>query len=216
MMEKKYIELENVSKTIKNKKVLNNISLTLKKGKIYGLVGINGSGKTMLLRALGGLISIDGKIFINRKRLFFNKELPETIGIIIENTNWIQNYTGYENLKYLADIKKNIDQDKINEYLKLFELYDKKDLKVKKYSLGMKQKLAIIQAIMEDQNLLLLDEPTNGIDEKSEKIFKETMLNLSKKGKTIIIATHNKDLIKDISYKTIKISDGKINEKVED
>lgn len=211
-----YLEVKNISKKIKRNSILNDISFSLEKGSINCLLGPNGSGKTMLLRALCGLIRIDsGEISVEGKNVIFNEKLPENIGIIIENTDFLPNRTGYENLKLLADINGNFNPKIIDKLLKDFDLYDKKDVYVKEYSLGMKKKLEIIQSIMEDQNLILLDEPTNALDEKSIEKFLYILKELKGEGKTFIIATHNRYVAEKISDKIVFISDGKIERIVE-
>lgn len=204
-----YIQLQDVSKTIKGKNILKEVTLSLEKGKIYGFVGHNGSGKTMLFRALCGFIRLSsGKITINQQDVVFNEPLPEKIGIIIETPGFILDYSGIENLRYLAKISHVDIEPTIEMLLKKFKLYDHKDEKVKKYSLGMKQKLAIIQAVMENQELIILDEPTNGLDKASIAIFEEMMLDLKAQGKTILIASHNDINLNSIADEIYELNDG--------
>lgn len=206
-----YICVNKISKVINKKTVLDEISINFEKGKIYGLTGHNGSGKTMFLRALSGLIKLtSGEIIINEKKLKFNEDLPENIGIMIENSNLIPYYSGFENLRYLADMKSEISDEKILDLMKMMDIYDEKDIKMKKYSLGMKQKIAVIQAIMEEQKLILLDEPTNALDKKSVKKFKEIILKLKKEGKTIIIVSHQESVINDIADIILEFEFGKL------
>ena len=168
----KYIEVNNYTKIIKGMTVLDNINLTLEKGSLSLIVGGNGSGKTMLLRALSGLIfPTSGEILIDGKKLIFNEKFPVDIGICIEQNGMQSNISGFENLAYLANINKIIDEEEILRYMKLFDVYKYKDMKFKKYSLGMKKKLALIQAVMENQDLMIFDEPLNGLDEKSIDVF---------------------------------------------
>lgn len=209
-----YIEIHNAKKTIRNKVILNNINLDLEKGNIYGLIGHNGSGKTMLLRAISGLITLDsGYIKIDNTLVELNKPLPVKVGIIIENVEFYDDLTGFENLKFLSSINNEISDDVINTYLKKFDLLKDKNKKAKEYSLGMMQKLAIIQAIMEDQSLILLDEPTNGLDRNSVEIFNEQIKELKDKGKTIILVSHNDSEIKELCDEIIEISDGVITKR---
>lgn len=206
-----YIEIHNAKKTIKNKVILNNINLNLEKGNVYGLIGHNGSGKTMLLRAISGLITLDsGYIKINNALVELNKPLPVKVGILIENVKFYDDLTGFENLKFLSSINNEISDDVINTYLKKFDLLNEKNKKAKEYSLGMMQKLAIIQAIMEDQSLILLDEPTNGLDRNSVEIFNKQIKELKDKGKTIILVSHNDSEIKELCNDIIEISNGVI------
>ena len=209
-----YIEIHNAKKTIRNKVILNNINLNLEKGNVYGLIGHNGSGKTMLLRAISGLITLDsGYIKIDNTLVELNKPLPVKVGILIENVKFYDDLTGFENLKFLSSINNEISDDVINTYLKKFDLLKENNKKVKEYSLGMMQKLAIIQAIMEDQSLILLDEPTNGLDRNSVEIFNEQIKELKDKGKTIILVSHNDSEIKELCDEIIEISDGVITKR---
>lgn len=208
------IEIHNAKKTIKNKVILNNINLNLEKGNVYGLIGHNGSGKTMLLRAISGLITLDsGYIKINNTLVELNKPLPVKVGILIENVKFYDDLTGFENLKFLSSINNEISDDVINTYLKKFDLLKENNKKAKEYSLGMMQKLAIIQAIMEDQSLILLDEPTNGLDRNSVEIFNEQIKELKDNGKTIILVSHNDSEIKELCDEIIEISNGVITKR---
>ena len=181
----KYIEVNNYTKIIKGMTVLDNINLTLEKGSLSLIVGGNGSGKTMLLRALSGLIfPTSGEILIDGKKLIFNEKFPVDIGICIEQNGMQSNISGFENLAYLANINKIIDEEEILRYMKLFDVYKYKDMKFKKYSLGMKKKLALIQAVMENQDLMIFDEPLNGLDEKSIDVFVKHLEEEKAKGKT--------------------------------
>ena len=195
----KYIEVNNYTKIIKGMTVLDNVNLTLEKGSLSLIVGGNGSGKTMLLRALSGLIfPTSGEILIDGKKLIFNEKFPVDIGICIEQNGMQSNISGFENLAYLANINKIIDKEEILRYMKLFDIYKYKDMKFKKYSLGMKKKLALIQAVMENQDLMIFDEPLNGLDEKSIDVFVKLLEEEKAKGKTIIIATHKQNIFENI------------------
>lgn len=207
-----YIEVENYSKVIKRKEVLKDISLTLEKGKIYGFVGHNGSRKTMLFRAICGFIKpTKGSVKILGKPVTLNEALPVDIGLILETPGFIPNYTGLENLEYLASIKNKTTKEQILSALEQIGLLEAKDEKVKKYSLGMKQKLAIAQSFMEDQELLILDEPTNGLDKKSVRRFRDIMQTLRDQGKTILLASHNEADIKTLSDEIFELSDGELS-----
>lgn len=209
-----YIEMNQVTKVIKKKKILDHVSLQLEEGKIYGLVGANGSGKTMILRALCGFIQLnEGKITIHGKEVKFNQELPVEIGLILETPGFVKNQTAMQNLNFLLSLK-NHTSEWIEPLMKYFDLWEVKDQKIKDYSLGMRQKLGIIQAVMEDQELLLLDEPTNGLDKQTIEKFIVLMKELRKQGKTIIIASHHEYEIKELADEIIEISEGKVmNEK---
>lgn len=207
----KYIEVNNYTKIIKGMTVLDNINLTLEKGSLSLIVGGNGSGKTMLLRALSGLIfPTSGEILIDGKKLIFNEKFPVDIGICIEQNGMQSNISGFENLAYLANINKIIDKEEILRYMKLFDIYRYKDMKFKKYSLGMKKKLALIQAVMENQDLMIFDEPLNGLDEKSIDVFVKHLEEEKAKGKTIIIATHKQNIFENILDRVFEMYHGRL------
>lgn len=207
----KYIEVNNYTKIIKGMTVLDNINLTLEKGSLSLIVGGNGSGKTMLLRALSGLIfPTSGEILIDGKKLIFNEKFPVDIGICIEQNGMQSNISGFENLAYLANINKIIDKEEILRYMKLFDIYKYKDMKFKKYSLGMKKKLALIQAVMENQDLMIFDEPLNGLDKKSIDVFVKLLEEEKAKGKTIIIATHKQNIFENILDRVFEMYNGRL------
>ena len=207
----KYIEVNNYTKIIKGMTVLDNVNLTLEKGSISLIVGGNGSGKTMLLRALSGLIfPTSGEILIDGKKMIFNEKFPVDIGICIEQNGMQSNISGFENLAYLANINKIIDKEEILRYMKLFDIYRYKDMKFKKYSLGMKKKLALIQAVMENQDLMIFDEPLNGLDEKSIDVFVKLLEEEKAKGKTIIIATHKQNIFENILDRVFEMYNGRL------
>ena len=204
------IIISGISKTIKGTEILKNINLKLRGGKIYGLYGSNGSGKTMLLRAVAGLIRIDsGSIIINGKQLHKETDFPESIGVVIENPQFWDGYTGFENLKMLASIKKQINDEAIRATLEKVGLDPGDKKTVKKYSLGMKQKLGVAQAIMENPDIILLDEPTNALDKKSTENIRGIIAEEAARGAIVVIASHvEADLdICDIRY---EMSDGEI------
>ena len=205
------IIISGISKTIKSTEILRNIDLKLQGGKIYGLYGSNGTGKTMLLRAIAGLIHIDsGSIVINGKQLHKDSDFPESIGVVIENPEFWDGYTGFENLKMLASIKKKIKDQAIKDTLERVGLNPSDKKTVKKYSLGMKQKLGIAQAIMERPDIILLDEPTNALDKKSTENIRGIIAEEAARGAIVVIASHvEEDLdICDIRYEMVE---GKIS-----
>lgn len=203
-----YIEFQNVTKTLNKKQVLNHIQLQLDKGKIYGLVGANGSGKTMLMRALCGFIKLDeGTISIDNQPVQFNQDLPVTVGLILETPGFVSSQSAIQNLQFLLSLNHQSDQF-VEPLLKFFDLWNVKDTKVKDFSLGMRQKLGIIQAVMEDQELLILDEPTNGLDKQTIEKFIQLVQALKEKGKTILIASHHEYEIKELADEMIEISEG--------
>ena len=188
------VTISNVTKKYGSACVLNNISVEFKSGMIYGLVGRNGSGKTMLLKAMAGLITIDsGTIIIHGQRIGTDTDHPENTGIIIEEPGFLGQYSGYANLKMLASINNKIDRKTILEYLQLVGLESVAHKHVSKYSLGMRQRLGIAQALMEDPKLVLLDEPMNGLDDAGVEDIRNILKTFRQKGATIIIATHSKD-----------------------
>lgn len=208
------IIIENLSKTIKNNKILDNVNLTLESGHVYGLVGRNGSGKTMLLRAICGLIFPDsGKVIIDGKQLHKDISFPESCGIIIENTDLLPNFSAFDNLKMLSEIKNTANDNMIKSAIKSVGLDPDSKKKVKTFSLGMKQRLSIAQALFEDPDILLLDEPTNALDEDGVNDVRRILLEQKKKNKLIIIASHNKEDISLLSDTVISVSNGRFQRK---
>lgn len=164
------VRLEDYCKSFKSAEVLKNINLTLESGKVIGLKGKNGSGKTMLMRAISGLIlPTSGKVYINDKELGRHISFPPSIGILIENPSFISNYTGFKNLKILASIQNRISDDEIRDAIRKVGLDPDDKRTFKKYSLGMKQRLGIAAAIMERPDIVILDEPINALDEAGEQ-----------------------------------------------
>lgn len=204
-----YITIDHASKTIKNKQVLRDVSAGFERGRIYGVVGPNGSGKTMLLRVICGFIRLDaGTVTMNGEPVVFNRKLPDSVGVIIENPGFVLSETGMQNLEYLAGINKDFDQEETERLLRLFDLLDHADAKVKSYSLGMRQKLAIVQALMEHQHLIVLDEPTNGLDQESVAMFLEEMRRQRDRGATVIIASYHFDELNQIADYCYTMRDG--------
>lgn len=197
------LKADEITKVLKGNEVLSNISYTFENGKIYLLTGHNGCGKTMLLRALCGLITPDsGEIICDKKCNF---------GVVIETPKFMENETGYFNLCYLASIRNIINKDTIKENIKLFDLDNVKNKKVKTYSLGMKQRLGLCQAVMEDPDIILLDEPFNAIDEENLNRIYEILNGFREKNKIIIIASHGiVDRNKLMIDETIVMDKGKI------
>lgn len=209
------VEVENYSKKLKGRNVLDNVSYKFEGGNIYGLYGRNGSGKTMLMRAVAGLIfPTSGEVIIDGKVLHKEISFPKDMGVIIENMELMPQYDAYDNLKILGKIRKTATDDDINSTLEKVGLHDVKGKKVRTYSLGMKQKLAIAQAIFEHPKLLLLDEPTNALDEESINDIRKLLLELKEKGVLIIVASHNKEDIELLSDVKINMADGKIKSEV--
>lgn len=206
------IEIKNATKTLNKRLVLNNINYCFENGKVYGLCGENGSGKTMLIRAIAGLITLDsGEITIDSKVLHKDISFPPNVGVVIENMELLPRYNAFDNLKILSDIRKIATDDDIRNALKRVGLNS--DLKVKKYSLGMKQRLNIAQAIFEKQSIILLDEPTNALDEKGVELIYKIIKEEKERGAVVIIATHHKEDIENVCDEILYISEGKLNEK---
>lgn len=203
------IQVKNLSKEIKGKYILNNINLSFERGKIYGLYGRNGSGKTMLLRALAGLlIPTEGEIDMDGKILHKDMDFPENVGIIIENTSLLPQFDGFTNLKQLGKIRNVATDEDIDNALDTVGLKGE-NKKVKTYSLGMRQRLSIAQAIFEKPELLLLDEPTNALDENYINKVRKILLKEKDRGAIVIIASHNKDDLRILADEIISMSDGK-------
>lgn len=210
------IQLQNVTKRIKENTVLDNVSYTFKSGFVYGLYGQNGSGKTMLLRAISGLVNLDsGSIFIDGEKLHDKIEFPPETGIVIENMELLPECSAKRNLQMLAKIKNIADEKDIIFSLERVGLDPDSDKKVKKFSLGMKQRLNIAQAIFENQKIILLDEPTNALDEDAVQLIYKIIREEKSRGATIIVATHHKEDLKEVCDVILKIAEGKIVEENE-
>ena len=186
------IEVQNVVKRFRDQVVLKNVSISFEKGQIHGIVGRNGSGKTVLFKCICGLMHPEeGVIFVNGKRVGRDVDMPEDIGAIIEAPGFLPNYSGYKNLRFLANIRRKIGKAEILNVLKTVGLDPESRKHVGKYSLGMRQRLGIAQAIMEDPEILILDEPMNGLDNAGVQDIRALLLELKAQGKTILLASHN-------------------------
>ena len=210
------VRLEDYCKSFKSAEVLKNINLTLESGKVIGLKGKNGSGKTMLMRAISGLIlPTSGKVYINDKELGRHISFPPSIGILIENPSFISNYTGFKNLKILASIQNRISDDEIRDAIRKVGLDPDDKRTFKKYSLGMKQRLGIAAAIMERPNIVILDEPINALDEAGAGLIKGLLDELKANGSLIIIACHDTEELNYLSDEIYEIYDGEITGHIE-
>ena len=205
------IQLQNVTKRIKENTVLDNVSYTFKSGFVYGLYGQNGSGKTMLLRCICGLApTYEGQIWIEGLLATSTGRTNTDMGVIIETPGFLHNQTGFQNLKLLASIKNKITDAEIRCAIETVGLDADMKKKVGKYSLGMRQRLAIAQAIMENPPILLLDEPFNGLDNDGVEKMRELFLALRAQGKTIILASHNQTDINTLCDEVFEIDAGKL------
>lgn len=205
------IEIKNVSKSFKSYKVLNDINISIEKGSVCGFVGLNGSGKTLLMKVIAGFLKPDcGTVLVQGKEVGKVVDFPEDIGVIIETPSFMPYLSGYKNLYDLYSIKGIPDKEKIRKTMQLVGLdpHDKKF--VFKYSLGMRQRLGIAQAIMEEQSLLILDEPMNGLDKKGVEQMRTLFLRLKEAGKTIVIASHNQADIDYLCDKVYELDNGNI------
>ena len=186
------IHIENVTLTIKNKEILKDVNMYLEAGKIHGLVGRNGSGKTMLMKCICGFVrTTAGKILVDGMEIGKDTDFTKDTGVIIETPGFISHKSGFENLKILAGCRKVIDTEEIKKAISLMGLDPDDRLPVKKYSLGMRQRLGIAQAVMEKPKLLVLDEPFNGLDEEGVTLVREILLAEKERGATIILSSHN-------------------------
>lgn len=215
------IEVHEYEKTISSNTLLSNINISLTSGNIYGFQGKNGSGKTMLMRAISGLIlPTSGYVEVDGKRIGKDIDFPQDIGVLIENPGFIGSYSGFENLRLLASLKNRVSDEKIAELMKQLSLDPADNKKFRKYSLGMKQKLGIIAAVMEEPEIIILDEPFNALDEKSCEIVNDMLLKLKADNKIIIIACHDKEELFRIADVVYVIENGEvkntINVKAED
>lgn len=186
------IEINGVSLTLRKTQILKDINKTFEKGKIHGLIGRNGSGKTMLMKCICGFIKpTEGEITVFGKKIGKDCDFPDSVGIIIETPGFIPYYSGYKNLKLLADLNRNITGEQVKNAMNQVGLAPELKRHVKKYSLGMRQRLGLAQAIMENPELLILDEPMNGLDKDGVSDMRKYLLELKEQGKTILIASHS-------------------------
>lgn len=193
------ISIQDVYQQFNDQTVLQNVNIDFRRGEIHGIIGRNGSGKTVLLKCICGLIyPSSGKVTVNKKIVGKDIDFPQEIGFIIETPGFLVNYSGYKNLKYLASIRNKISLKKIRDTIAFVGLDPDDKKHVGKYSLGMRQRLGIAQAIMEDPDILILDEPMNGLDNQGVADMHELIKNLRDSGKTILLASHNMYDIEDL------------------
>jgi len=208
------ITINNLTKKFKDEIVLNNINMTLESGNIYGIIGQNGSGKSVLLKIICAFyIPSQGEVLIDNINYCNGKNFPKNLRALIEKKAFLPDISGFNNLKLLAKIENKITDEEINESLKIVNLYEEKDKMFSKYSMGMKQKLGIASALMEDPEIIILDEPFNGIDEESKEKITNELIKI-KNNKIIIITSHIKAEITSLCDHVFEMKNGKIiNEK---
>lgn len=206
-----FVRIENATKVIKGATILDNITIGFEEGKIYGIRGKNGSGKTMLLRLIAGLIiPTSGGVYIGEAKLGKDISFPPSIGVLIENPSFISNYTGFSNLKALASIQHRISDDEINNSIRCVGLDPQDRRPFRKYSLGMKQRLGIACAVMEKPDIVLLDEPYNALDDDAIALTTNIILEQRKRGALVILASHEWEAIRDIVDCAIEMKNGRI------
>ena len=194
------IEITDLVKDIKGKRIIDHVTLHLESGKITGLKGVNGSGKTMLMRLVCGLITpTSGSIVINGKRLGKDITFPESVGILIENPAFLDAYSGFENLKLLASIKHSVGPEEIRQTIARVGLDPDDKKKYRKYSLGMKQRLGIAAAVMEEPDIIILDEPTNALDSDGVAMLKEILHDQRERGALVLISCHDLPTLQELS-----------------
>ena len=188
------ISVEHVSLTIGTAQILRDVSARFEEGEIHGIVGRNGSGKTMLMKCICGFIRPDsGKILVDRKQVGRDVDFPPDLGLLIETPGFVPYYSGLKNLELLAAINRRVSKERLNACMEQIGLGDAKNKRVSKYSMGMRQRLGIAQAIMENPRLLILDEPLNGLDEQGVEDIRALLLELKSQGKTILLSSHNRE-----------------------
>lgn len=206
------ISVQEVTKVFKRQAVLQNVSVDFAEGGIYGLIGRNGSGKTMLMKCICGFVPpTSGEIFVHGKRVDYSSDFPKDIGFIIETPGFLKNASGFNNLKLLASINRIIDEKRVREVMRKVGLDPDSKKQVGRYSLGMRQRLGIAQAIMEHPGILLLDEPMNGLDNGGVAEMRALFLQLKKEGKTIIITSHNHEDIEVLCDRVYEMDNGRLS-----
>jgi len=209
------IRIDNATKFIRGALILDKVNITFESGKIYGLQGPNGSGKTMLMRLIGGLIRpSSGNVYIDNEKLGQAYDFPKSMGLLIENPAFLPNYTGLKNLELLANIKGNADLAQLRQTILDVGLNPDDKRKYRKYSLGMKQRLGIAAAIMEKPDLILIDEPTNALDDAGIEHICALIRRERDRGALIIMACHDAEILNDLSDEIYTIYEGKVERKI--
>ena len=204
-----YIRLKDVYKTMKGTQVLKGVNLTVEQGDIVGIRGINGSGKTMVLRAIAGLIRVDGSVEIGGK-IMEPGECPKDIGVLVEMPGFLPEFTGKKNLQLLGMLQEGVTEEDIEEAMNAVGLDPKDRRHYKKYSLGMKERLGIAQAILKKPKLILLDEPTNGIDSDGIQMLEELLRRLKEAGSTIVVTSHDRDFLDAVTSQCYEMKEGSL------
>lgn len=206
------LEIKGLTKKFKQRTVLRDINLSLKFGNIYGFIGANGSGKSVFFKTICGFLKPDkGTVTVNGKTIGKEMDFLPSLGVVIEKPGFIENYNQFDNLKYLAQINNIIDDKKIIEVIHRVGLDINNKEKVKTFSLGMRQRLAIAQAIMEDQKIIILDEPFNGLDKNGCNQIKNLLMELKSPDRLILLTSHIEGDIDSLSDYIFEFSDGKIS-----
>ena len=205
------ISISELNLTLQKNEILKDISVHFERGKIHGLIGRNGSGKTMLMKCICGFVKpTSGEISVDGKRIGKDCDFPENAGIIIETPGFIPYYSGYKNLKLLSDLRGKISREDIRKTMEQVGLDPDLKRHVRKYSLGMRQRLGLAQAIMENPDLLILDEPMNGLDKDGVADMRQYLLDLKEQGKTILIASHSAEDIEVLCDTVYEMDKGKM------
>lgn len=204
-----YIRLKDVYKTMKGTQVLKGVNLMVEQGDIVGIRGINGSGKTMVLRAIAGLIRVDGSVEIGGKKMEPG-ECPKDIGVLVEMPGFLPEFTGKKNLQLLGMLQEGVTEEDIEEAMNAVGLDPKDRRHYKKYSLGMKERLGIAQAILKKPKLILLDEPTNGIDSDGIQMLEELLRRLKEEGSTIVVTSHDRDFLDAVTSQCYEMKEGSL------
>lgn len=205
------IVFNHVSKKLGKNIVIDDMSFKIDSHKITGLKGINGSGKTMIMRLMSGFIyPSSGTVSIDGKILGKDIAFPESIGLLLENPSFINKYSGYDNLRLLSDIRSTINEERIQEVMRIVGLEKSGNKKYKKFSLGMKQRLGIAAAIMEQPQIVLLDEPTNALDSDGVEMVKRIINGEKERGATVVVSCHDSEMLESLSDEIIEIQGGRI------
>ena len=208
-----YIELERIRKSFGREEILKELTWQVEEGAVYGIVGNNGSGKTVLMKCICGFLPVtSGMVRVGGRVIGLETDFPESLGVIIETPGFLMNLSGKRNLEILADLKKQIQEREIIRTMKQVGLDPELKKPVARYSLGMRQRLGIAQAIMEDPRLLVLDEPFNGLDRNGTREIREILLDQKKRGKTILLASHNREDIRILCDRVFEMDGGVMRE----